>query len=129
MLFDEIDYMQGSSSYRINMELGLDIGKIQGNFALVSATLIDFSDPYFKKIPLTSIKYENLEQKSINLRFNIFDNKSVVKNKEALNYLCSYIVYKLKKNEDKIFIAYNNVKKIDELASFLVKEKYISFNV
>ena len=128
LLFDEIDYMQGSSSYRINMELGLDIGKIQGNFALVSATLIDFSDPYFKKIPLTSIKYENLEQKSINLRFNIFDNKSVVKNKEALNYLCSYIVYKLKKNEDKIFIAYNNVKKIDELASFLVKEKYISFN-
>jgi UDP-3-O-acyl-N-acetylglucosamine deacetylase len=32
LLFDEIDYMQGSSSYRINMELGLDIGKIHGNF-------------------------------------------------------------------------------------------------
>ena len=63
LLFDEIDYMQGSSSYRINMELGLDIGKIQGNFALVSATLIDFSDPFMRKLPVTSFKYEKLIKK------------------------------------------------------------------
>jgi hypothetical protein len=32
LLFDEIDFMQGSSSYRQRMELGLDIGKSHGNF-------------------------------------------------------------------------------------------------
>lgn len=45
LLFDEIDYMQGSSTYRKKMEVGLDLGKVINNYALVSATHIGFTDP------------------------------------------------------------------------------------
>ena len=58
LLFDEIDYMQSSSSYRNLMEYAIDIGKAHENFAVVSATLIDFSDPFMRKLPVTSFKYE-----------------------------------------------------------------------
>ena len=74
LLFDEIDFMQGSSSYRQKMELGLDIGKSHGNFALVSATVIEFSDPEIKDIPRTSFTYESIDK--IPVRINHYSKVS-----------------------------------------------------
>ena len=126
LLFDEIDYMQGNSSYRKDMELGLDIGKIQGNFALVSATLIDFSDPELNKLPRTSFCYENKENVNIQTKFVYsYKFKDSLRNVIALNHLCSYIIHKLKNSQEKIFVAINSVKIIDELSEFLVKENHI----
>jgi hypothetical protein len=127
LLFDEIDYMQGSSSYRKEMELGLDIGKIQGNYALVSATLIDFSDPELKSVPITSFKYEKLE--TVNVQTKYITNtklKDNLKHVSGLNWLCSYIVHKLRNSNEKIFVAVNSVKIIDDLATFLIKQNLIT---
>lgn len=126
LLFDEIDYMQGSSSYRKNMELGLDIGIIHGKFALVSATLINFSDPELAKLPRTSFCYESKESTIIQTKFvNNYKLANSLRNVIALNYLCSFIIHKLKNSDEKIFVAINNVKIIDELSHFLIKEKHI----
>ena len=126
LLFDEIDYMQGSSSYRINMELGLDIGKIHGNFALVSATLLDFSDPELAKLPTTSYCYNFKEKINVQTKF-VYSYKlsDSIRNIIGLNHLCSYIIHKLINSEDKIFVAINSVKIINEISEFLVKENYI----
>ncbi|MCF8411155.1 MAG: hypothetical protein K9G31_07660 [Crocinitomicaceae bacterium] len=126
LLFDEIDYMQGSSSYRKNMELGLDIGMIHGNFALVPATLINFSDPELANLPRTSFCYESKENTNIQTKF-IYSYKLAdsLRNVIALNHLCSFIIHKLKNSDEKIFVAINNVKIIDELSHFLIKGKYI----
>jgi hypothetical protein len=128
LLFDEIDFMQGSSSYRQRMELGLDIGKSHGNFALVSATVIEFSDPELKNIPRTSFTYESIDK--IPVRINHYSKVSQgvqAKKNNLLNELNSYIIYNLQQNQqDKLLIALNSVSSIEKISNSLVNKGYIT---
>jgi hypothetical protein len=128
LLFDEIDFMQGSSSYRQRMELGLDIGKSHGNFALVSATVIEFSDPELKNIPRTSFTYESIDK--IPVRINHYSKVTQgvqAKKNNLLNELNSYIIYNLQQNQqDKLLIALNSVSLIEKISNSLVNKGYIT---
>jgi hypothetical protein len=126
LLFDEIDFMQGSSSYRQKMEFGFDIGKSHGDFALVSATIIDFSDPDLANFKRHSFSYQKdtlIPVKSYHISTPALGN--ITKRNILLNDLHSYIIEQLKNNQDKILVALNSVKLIDKLASSLVKKGYI----
>lgn len=129
LLFDEIDFMQGSSSYRQKMELGIDIGKVHGDFALVSATVINFSDPDLLFLKRTTFSYEAEEK----IPLRLFNNSSATydharKKRYAINELNSYITYQLKNNSDKILIALNSVKLIELIANSLVSKQIIESN-
>lgn len=128
LLFDEIDFMQGSSSYRQKMELGLDIGKSHGNFALVSATVIEFSDPEIKDIPRTSFTYESIDKIPVRINHYSKVSQSVqVKKNNLLNELNSYIIYNLQHNQqDKLLIALNSVSLIEKISNSLVNKGYIA---
>lgn len=126
MLFDEIDYMQGSSTYRKKMEVGLDLGKVINNYALVSATHIGFTDPDFKRLKTYNFKYENKEFREVQF-FYLTDVvlKNSIKEKATQNQLFSCIVHMIQKSESKILVAINNVKLIKEIADELVKKEVI----
>lgn len=135
-LFDEIDYMQSGSRYRGMIEYGIDLGKLHNNFAVVSATLIPFSDPDLLTLPLTSYSYEAPEQKEVKIDFynakrlyntpvSLKPEKAFQKRKAVITKLVSYIVHLLKSNEDKIMVALNSVKLIEEISEFLVKKEFI----
>jgi hypothetical protein len=127
LLFDEIDYMQSSSSYRNLMEFAIDIGKAHGNFAVVSATLIDFSDPLMSKLPVTSFKYEKLVKKPLILNYYHSSKVSGLQKKRTqLKKLFSYIVHLLNSTEDKILVALNSLNAIKDITAQLVQMKIIS---
>lgn len=127
LLFDEIDFMQGSSSYRQKMEMGLDIGKSHGNFALVSATVINFSDPELEKIAKTSYSYEKEDLIPISVFHNTdITSNYIVNRNHLLDELHSYIIYNLQNNDDKLLVALNSVSQIEKLANSLVSKGYIS---
>jgi hypothetical protein len=135
-LFDEIDYMQSGSRYRGMIEYGIDIGKLHNNFAVVSATLIPFSDPDLLSLPVTSYSYETPEFKEVKIDFynahrlystavSLKPEGAFQKRKAVINKLVSYIVHLLKSNEDKIMVALNSVKLIEEISEFLVRKELI----
>ena len=127
LLFDEIDYMQSSSSYRNLMEYAIDIGKAHENFAVVSATLIDFSDPYMMKLPVTSFAYEKLIKKPLLLNYYHSSKVSgLIKKRTQLKKLFSYIVQTLNSTDDKILVALNSIKAITDISAQLVELKLIS---
>lgn len=125
-LFDEIDYMQGSSTYRDKMETGLDLGKALNNFALVSATHIGFSDPELNGLKVYNFSYFLTKLKDVQLYYltNVPLKKNF-KEKATLNRLFSCIVHNLKTTNSKVFVAINNVKLIDELSMALVEYEVI----
>lgn len=136
-LFDEIDYMQSGSTYRGMIEYGIDLGKLHNNFAVVSATLIPFSDPEFLMLPITSYSFEYPEIKEVKINFydthKLYSSpeslKPVVafqKRKSVTNRLVSYIVHLLKQNNDKILVAINSVKLIEEISEYLVKKQHVN---
>lgn len=125
-LFDEIDYMQGSSTYRKKMETGLDLGKVLDNFALVSATHIGFSDPELKKLKTYNFSYHKQILRSIQTHYITsvkLDKRQ--KEKATLNKLFSCICYMLTESKSKILVAVNNVKLINDLAEALIKANKI----
>jgi hypothetical protein len=127
LLFDEIDYMQSSSSYRNLMEYAIDIGKAHENFAVVSATLIDFSDPFMMKLPVTSFTYEKLVKKPLFLNYYHSSKKSgLMKKKAQLKKLFSYIVHTLNSTDDKILVALNSLDSIKNISAQLVEMKILS---
>ncbi|MBP6424525.1 MAG: hypothetical protein KA278_02255 [Flavobacterium sp.] len=126
-LFDEIDYMQGSSSYRKKMEDGLDLGIALDNFALVSATHIGFSDPELKKLKTYNFRYQEIEYKQIQTFY--LSNPGTEKHKKekiTLNQLFSCICHMLAESNSKILVAVNNVKLISELSDALIKNEKIN---
>jgi hypothetical protein len=126
LLFDEIDYMQSSSSYRNLMEYAIDIGKAHKNFAVVSATLIDFSEPFLKKLPLTSFAYEKTIQKKLFLDFyHSHEVNGLNKKKHQLKRLYSYIAHTIGNSDDKILVALNSIKAITDITAQLVDFKII----
>ncbi|MFM1961639.1 MAG: hypothetical protein RLZZ172_484 [Bacteroidota bacterium] len=116
ILIDEIDSFQMDSVFRRSMEEVLDIYKKfdKDKRALLSATRIAFSDPILKKEPLTLIKYNQPHQRTINILTTVPSNLAGL----AADYLTE-----LSQNfpEDKVFVAYNSVSGVLDLADHLVK--------
>lgn len=126
-LFDEIDYMQGSSSYRDKMESGLDLGKALNNFALVSATHIGFSDPELQNLKTYNFCYELPQFNKIQTYYLSTANlEKGKKNKAALNKMYGCICHMLTNSESKLMVAVNNVKLIKELSETLIKANMIT---
>ena len=107
----------------------MDIGKAHENFAVVSATLIDFSDPFMRKLPVTSFKYEKLIKKPLILNYYHSSKVSGLQKKRSqLKKLFSYIVHLLNSTEDKILVALNSLNAINNISAQLVQMKIISAN-
>lgn len=127
LLFDEIDYMQGSSTYRNKMEIGIDLGKALDNFALVSATHIGFSDPELKKLKTYNFSYEVPEFNKIQTYYlSTTKLEKEKKDKAALNQMYSCICHMLTNSQSKLMVAVNNVKLIKELSETLIKANMVS---
>jgi hypothetical protein len=126
-LFDEIDYMQGNSSYRFKMETGLDLGKAINNFALVSATHIGFSDPELKGLRTYNFSYLEKREKPVQTYYlTSVKLDKYIKNKACLNQMYSCIHQMLISSESKLLVAINNVNLIKEIADSLIKTGIIS---
>lgn len=121
LLFDEIDFMQGSSTYRRSIEEAVDIAKVHGNFAFITATYLEHSDPELELLPKTSFKYENSIDINLLVRY-ISDSKVDVLRKVnvTLNHLYSYLVHSLPKDNDHYMIAINNLAYIEKIADALI---------
>jgi hypothetical protein len=127
LLFDEIDYMQGSSTYRNKMEIGIDLGKALDNFALVSATHIGFSDPELKKLKTYNFSYEEPEFNKVQTYYlSTTKLEKEKKDKATLNQMYSCICHMLTNTQSKLMVAVNNVKLIKELSETLIKANIVS---
>jgi hypothetical protein len=116
LLIDEIDSIQRDSSYRNKLEYALNYYKLFNNDkrALVSATLLSFSDKKLEKEPLTKFEYEGKVKRKVNITIT---NKPHDTGYQELKQLL------LNENlKQKVVVAYNSVKKIEEYAMTLVKE-------
>jgi hypothetical protein len=117
LLIDEIDSFQLDSSFRMSMERCLDLYKSfpTNNRAMVSATVLEFSDPELAKERRTIIKYDKPTSRKLNLIFTSGQINPVVA-KTITNLL-------QKHPEEKVMIAFNAVKGCVELANHLVKHE------
>lgn len=117
LLLDEIDSFQLDSTYRKSMEECIDFYKLfkQENRALLSATLINFSDPVLMGEPKTTLKYDVPVVREINL-FITDSNKLIGGATELISSI-------LKKDPtNKIFVAYNSVSGCFSIASYLTEK-------
>ncbi len=126
LLIDEIDCIQKDSVFRNKMETCIEIYKKFDvkNRAVISATLLNFSDPDLSEIeisPLTTIKYPKHNKGKVNI------------------YLCNLpkdTAFKLIENwclnpvntEKKIVIAYNSVSGCIQIADTVVEKLNINKN-
>lgn len=116
LLIDEIDSFQIDSTFRRSMEEAVDYYKMfdSKNRALLSATMIEFSDKELKAEPVTIVKYDVPHKREINVLTTVPDS--------LLGLAADYISDLLQKHPlDKIFVAYNSVTGILRLAEHLQK--------
>jgi hypothetical protein len=126
ILFDEIDFMQGSSTYRSAIEEGVDISKEHGNFAFITATYLDHTDPELAQLPKTNFKYEISE--SIDLFVKYYSAQLPVRAKfsATLNQVYSYLTDALPKSKCKFLVAINSVSSIEKMADALVLNNIVT---
>ncbi|NDE11613.1 MAG: hypothetical protein EBZ95_13790 [Chitinophagia bacterium] len=126
ILFDEIDFMQGSSTYRSAIEEGVDISKEHGNFAFITATYLEHTDPELAPLPRTSFKYEISE--SIDLFVKYYSAQLPVRAKfsATLNQVYSYLTDALPKSKCKFLVAINSVSSIEKMADALVLNNIVT---
>ena len=126
ILFDEIDFMQGSSTYRSAIEEGVDISKEHGNFAFITATYLEHTDPELSQLPRTSFKYEVSEP--IDLFVKYYSAKLPVRAKYSatLNQVYSYLTDTLPKSKCKFLVAINSVSSIEKMADALVLNNIVT---
>lgn len=118
LMIDEADAFQIDSSFRTSMENCIDIYKSfpKDRRALVTATMLDFSDPELEQEDKTVIKYERPVKRDINL----------IHTPDLHGYAADFLTKMLSKYpSEKILVAYNNVKGCFELAQHLVTNKVI----
>ena len=128
ILFDEIDFMQGSSTYRSAIEEGVDIAKKHGNFAFITATYLAHSDPELVDIPKSSFKYENAELIDLEVSYYSSHLDARPKHKATINKLYSYLRFAIPQSEVKFLVAVNSVKSIEKIADALVSNEIVSKN-
>ena len=122
LLLDEIDSIQKDSIFRKRMEICMGFYKNFNldNRAVVSATLLDFSDPSLKNERLTNFKYEPIPKGKISIRESLLET----------NYGNAFEIIRelLVLDNGKIVVAFNEVDAIIILANYLVEQKLIGYN-
>lgn len=120
LLLDEIDSIQKDSTFRKKMEICMELYK-KFDFdkrAVVSATLLDFSDPILKAETLTNFQYEKTEKGQV----------SLIQTKTILPTATEKIQELLHLNTGKIVVAVNEIESILTIADYLVEQKFIEYN-
>lgn len=120
LLIDEIDSIQKDSSFRLRMEHSMEIYK---NFppaqrALISATLLSFSDPDLLNEPLTQLEYDNPSRGSIYLK----------KTKTILPSSVDILKDQFLQGEDKVLVALNSINDILSIVKNLTEQGIVSKN-
>ncbi len=122
LLLDEIDSIQKDSTFRKRMEICIGFYKRFNieNRAVVSATLLDFSDPSLKDERLTNFKYKLTPKGKILIRESLLET----------NYGNAFEVIQELLNLDngKIVVGFNEVDSIVILADYLVEQKLIEYD-
>ena len=101
LMVDEIDTLQSDSSYRPRLEVVIDHYFKFGfnNRAVVSATIIPFSNPLFAKEPYLKIAWDKQPVRKINLLYTNYVEDA------AINEINNF----LQTTQDKILVAYNSL--------------------
>lgn len=112
LMIDEADSFQNASSFRSSMEDCLDIYKSfpERNRALVTATMLSFSDPFFDFEKRTEILYQRPTLRNIDL---VHTNDV---NGAAVEYITSHLKAYPK---GKLMVAYNSVQGCYNIAKHL----------
>lgn len=119
LLIDEIDSIQLDSSFRMRMELCIEYYKkfpIE-NRAVVSATLLNFSDPELQNEKLTKFNWFNSPNKDITL----------VQSIKPIETAVEHLISVLNTNE-KVVFALNGVELILGIAEYLIENKVLKYN-
>lgn len=113
LLVDEVDSFQTDAGFRGRMENCLDIYKMfpPERRALVSATVLSFSDPVLKEEPITVIRYDEPYRRTIDLFFT--NQTKIVAVNMAQAKLEQY-------PDDKLMIAFNSVSGCRTIAEELL---------
>lgn len=119
LMIDEADAFQNEANFRASMEHALEIYKSfpVNQRALVTATVLPFSDPDLKSESYTTVRYLTPNSRSIKLVST--DNVKATA-ADVLNYLIA------KFPQDKIMVAYNSVSGCYDLAEHLAKNLAIA---
>lgn len=101
LMVDEIDTLQSDSSYRPRLEAVIDhYFKFDfDNRAVVSATIIPFSNPKFEKESTIKIEWEQQPRRDIKVRYTNYIEDAAI---NEINFL-------LESTSDKIIVAYNSL--------------------
>ena len=119
ILIDEIDSVQLDSSYRKNMEICIEFYKMFpiNKRAVVSATLIDFTDPDLQNIPINRFNYVKYNKGKIEL----------TSSEKPISVAVDILIEKLTTTTDKIVFALNEITPLENIASFIVKNGHVNF--
>ncbi|MDB0011785.1 hypothetical protein N9E20_03150, partial [Crocinitomicaceae bacterium] len=119
LLIDEIDSIQKDSSFRGRMNACMEIYKKfnKKNRAVISATLIDFSDPEIVNDPLTVFQYTE----------HIKGHVDIIHTTTLLETSIEKIISALSTGE-KLLVAINSLKDIQTIAHNLNKESILSYD-
>ncbi|MBK8641660.1 MAG: hypothetical protein IPN15_05370 [Saprospiraceae bacterium] len=120
IMIDEIDSFQSEIGYRPKMELSLDYFFKFKERCLVSATLIEFSNPKIQHLPRIVIDYTKRDKKQLNI-INSPSNPIKIVAELILDYKSEKIIWDDidKDSNKKLLIAYNSVESIMEVISLL----------
>ncbi len=123
IIIDEIDSFQSEVGYRPKMELSLEYFFKFTEGCLVSATLIEFSNPNIQNLPRIVIDYAINFQKNLNI-IHSFSNTVKTVAELIRDYYSEKIYWtEIDKNSNcKLLIAYNSVESIMEVISLLPDE-------
>lgn len=119
LLVDEIDSIQKDSAFRKRMEPCMSIYKqfSSSSRAVISATLLSFSDPELSSEPLTEFRFVPHKKGSVNL---IRSSK--------INETAYEVIYSLLNKGGKILVALNSLNDIKYISKELVKNGYCTYD-
>ena len=119
LLIDEIDSVQLDSSYRKKMEICIEHYKSfpMDKRAVVSATLLEFSDPDLQNIPITRFKYENHNRGKIDL----------ISSYNPINVAVEILIEQLNTTTDKIVFAFNEITPLEYISAHLIEKGLVNF--
>lgn len=119
-MIDEIDSFQSDSSFRDNMELCLDYYKRfpRSRRCMITATMLNFTDPDLRREPLVTIDYETSIQRHI----------KVIETKTLKYTLANEILKIIETPGNNVVVAYNAVADAIDIINFLVKTFHLNAN-
>jgi hypothetical protein len=117
LLLDEIDSIQKDSTFRKRMETCMEFYKMfpKESRAVVSATIIAFTDPMFQDECLTNFKYE----KSLKGQITFVETKTFL---ESATELITKQVGK-----EKLVVAINEIDSAVTIANYMVEHAYLEY--